>query len=113
MLARIDAHAAKRESFAFETTLSGRAYARRIPRWRAEGYVVTLVFLRLLDADMAVARVARRVREGGHDIPVDVIRRRFQAGLDNFQQVYLAFGRPLVPVRQCRPTHPLASAGWH
>lgn len=92
MLARIDMHARKRESFAFETTLSGKLYARRIPRWRAHGYFVTLIFLQLPDADMAIARVAQRVSEGGHDIPAHVVRRRFGTGLHHFQHLY----RPLV-----------------
>ncbi|MDR0779958.1 MAG: zeta toxin family protein [Pseudomonadales bacterium] len=92
MLAQINRHVRKRESFAFETTLSGKGYARHIPRWQADGYIVTLIFLKLANADTAVERVARRVREGGHNIPESVIRRRFEAGLDNFQNVY----RPLV-----------------
>ena len=76
------------ESFAFETTLSGRNYARRIPRWREQGYRVKLFFLRLPTPGMAIARVAQRVREGGHDVPEEVIRRRFDAGRRNFEQVY-------------------------
>lgn len=52
-------------SFALETTLSGRGYARAIPNWQAAGYDVTLFFLRLPDAETAEARVAARIREGG------------------------------------------------
>ncbi len=92
MLARISAHVARKENFAFETTLSGRLYARHIPRWRAYGYGVTLIFLRLPDVATAVARVVQRVSQGGHDVPVDVIRRRFGAGWTNFHRLY----RPLV-----------------
>ena len=77
-------------SFAFETTLSGRAYARMIPQWRAQGYRVRLFFLRLPDAEMAVERVRQRVHDGGHNIPEDVIRRRFDAGLRNFERIYRA-----------------------
>ena len=75
-------------SFAFETTLSGRAYLRHIARWQQAGYEVKLIFLRLSSAEEAVARVAQRVRQGGHDIPPEVIRRRFVAGLENFQRYY-------------------------
>jgi predicted ABC-type ATPase len=83
------ADAARRgDSFAFETTLAGRNYMRSIPAWRADGYVVKLHFLSLPSADVAVARVAERVRQGGHDVPEDVIRRRFDAGLANFEEVY-------------------------
>jgi predicted ABC-type ATPase len=92
MLQAIAAHVARRESFAFETTLSGLGYARQIPRWRAAGYFVDLHFLALPSADMAVQRVAERVRQGGHHIPEDTIRRRFAAGLRLLKTVY----QPLV-----------------
>jgi len=78
------------ESFAFETTLAGRNYLRSIPQWQATGYVVTLHFLSLPSPDFAVARVAERVRQGGHSVPEEVIRRHFFAGLDNFEHRYKA-----------------------
>jgi len=78
----------REESFAFETTLSGRGYARLIPQWQAAGYRVSLFFLELADADMAVERVANRVRQGGHSVPEAVIRRRFEAGRANFLNLY-------------------------
>ncbi len=76
------------ESFAFETTLSGHVYLRHIKRWREQGYHVSLFFLSLPDPEVAIARVAERVRQGGHHIPEDVIRRRFASGLRNFEQAY-------------------------
>ena len=76
------------ERFAFETTLSGRGYARMIPGWRARGYRVILFFLRLPTPEMALARVRNRVMEGGHDVPEDVVRRRFEVGWRNFREVY-------------------------
>lgn len=88
MLQELERHFAARQSFAFETTLSGRGYLRHIRRWQAAGYRVKLIFLRLNDAHEAVARVAQRVRQGGHDIPEPVIRRRFAAGLANFHDCY-------------------------
>ena len=88
MLTMIDDYVRRGESFAFETTLSGRNYARLIPCWQAQGYRVLLYFLRLPTTEMAVARVRNRVREGGHDVPELVVRRRFDAGWRNFQQVY-------------------------
>lgn len=88
MLDLISGHIQRRESFAFETTLAGRSYARQIPLWRRDGYFVRLVFLALESPDSAVARVAMRVSQGGHDIPEETIRRRFQAGLSNFHGVY-------------------------
>lgn len=92
MLREIAEHEQRGSSFAFETTLSGRAYARDIARWQTLGYHVKLFFLSLPDADMAVDRVAWRVRQGGHHIPEETIRRRFTAGLWNFDNIY----RPLV-----------------
>ena len=76
------------ESFAFETTLSGRGYVRSIRYWQERGYHVELFFLRLRTAEMAIERVKQRVLEGGHDVPERVIRRRFQAGWQNFQNIY-------------------------
>jgi predicted ABC-type ATPase len=88
MLDELARHAAAGRSFAFETTLSGRAYLRRIQEWQAAGYRVELIFLRLDSVAQAVARVRERVRQGGHDVPEEVIRRRFAAGLDNFHRYY-------------------------
>jgi predicted ABC-type ATPase len=88
MLDTIARHAAKRESFAFETTLSGLGYARQIPQWQRLGYYVELFFLGLPTADLAVQRVAERVRQGGHNIPEATIRRRFDSGLRLLTQVY-------------------------
>lgn len=80
------------ESFAFETTLSGLRYARLIPQWRKKGFFVKLIFLKLPNPEMAIARVAARVAQGGHAVAETIIRRRFLAGWRNFQQIY----RPLV-----------------
>ena len=88
MLEQIREHVDRGESFAFETTLSGRVYARRIPLWREQSYRVKLFFLRLPTAEMSIGRVAQRVLEGGHDVPEAVIRRRFEAGWRNFEQIY-------------------------
>ena len=88
MLRMIDEYVRRGESFAFETTLSGRSYARSIPEWQAEGYWVTLCFLRLPTPEMAVSRVRNRVREGGHHVDDEVVRRRFDAGRRNFENLY-------------------------
>jgi predicted ABC-type ATPase len=88
MLEEIYNHVRHGRSFAFETTLSGRSYAQSIAEWQAAGYIVKLFFLRLVSSDLAIARVKQRVREGGHDIPEPVIRRRFVSGLRNFEELY-------------------------
>ena len=90
MLEEIDRHTRNGISFAFETTLSGMSYLRRITQWRAQGYRVSLFFLRLPYAEIAIARVTERVRQGGHNIPEAVVRRRFVAGWQNFQLHYRA-----------------------
>jgi predicted ABC-type ATPase len=74
MLAEIADAVARGENFAFETTLAGIGYLRHIRRWREVGYHVSLFFLRLPDPETAIARVAARVRRGGHNIPEAVIR---------------------------------------
>ena len=88
MLKEIDRYSQSGISFAFETTLSGRAYAARIEDWRARGYIVKLIFLRLDTPEEAIARVQSRVLQGGHDIPEGTIQRRFVKGYENFQNVY-------------------------
>jgi predicted ABC-type ATPase len=88
MLELIDQHVARGESFAFETTLAGKSFARSIPRWQAQGYSVTIHFLALTSVEHAMERVARRVRQGGHSVPDEVIRRRFIAGRENFERIY-------------------------
>ena len=89
MLSEIERRIRKGESFAFETTLSGQGYARLIPRWRNGGYRVRLIFLSLADPQIAIARVAARVAQGGHHVASDVVRRRFKSGLRNFKDIYM------------------------
>lgn len=88
MLQTMTDYLARGESFAFETTLAGTQYARRMPRWQEAGYHITLIFLSLPDPGMAIARVAERVRQGGHGVPENVVRRRFAAGRRNFKTLY-------------------------
>jgi predicted ABC-type ATPase len=88
MLEEIDSCVRRGDNFAFETTLSGLGYLRRIRDWRRCGYHVSLFFLSLPSVDLAIARVAERIRQGGHAIPEDVIRRRFVAGRRNLDERY-------------------------
>jgi predicted ABC-type ATPase len=88
MLGEIFNHALRGVSFAFETTLSGRGYARLIPGWQMDGYIVKLFFLKLGSPELAIARVRQRVREEGHNVPSPIIHRRFTAGLRNFENLY-------------------------
>ena len=84
MLEMIQNFVQRNESFAFESTLSGRGYARLIPEWQSASYLVKLIFLSLPSEDMAIERVATRVKQGGHSVPDMVIKRRFRAGMINF-----------------------------
>lgn len=88
MLEAIGEYSSLGGSFAFETTLAGLGYARHIVHWQAAGYHATLIFLALPTPETAIARVAERVRQGGHAVPERVIRRRFAAGRANFERVY-------------------------
>lgn len=88
MLERIRELAAACEDFSFETTLSGRTHVRLLSGLKRDGYQVALFFLWLPSADLAVARVANRIRQGGHAVPEVDVRRRFTAGLRNFFRLY-------------------------
>lgn len=92
MLAQLRRLAARRASFAFETTLASRSFAPWLRGLIADGYAFHLVFLWLPSADLCVNRVAERARMGGHFVPEDVIRRRYDTGLRNFFTLY----RPLA-----------------
>ncbi len=88
MLGRLDDLVRRRATFAFETTLASRSFAPWLRVRRSEGYDVYLVFLWLPDPDEAVRRVGERVAQGGHDVPADVVYRRYAAGLRNFFGLY-------------------------
>jgi len=88
MLRRIDELAKANADFAFETTLSTRSFLPRLSKMRENGYEFSLFFLWLAGTDLAVERVAERVRQGGHDIPQATIERRYEKGLRNFFTLY-------------------------
>ncbi len=88
MLEEIKHHVRCGDSFAFETTLSGLMYARLIPKWRQLAYRVRVIYLSLPHVEIAIARVAARVSQGGHFVPETVIRRRFTASWRNFNSRY-------------------------
>lgn len=85
ILNQMDLLEAQKLNFAFETTLSSRNYVRRIKHWIASGYDVRLIFLSLPSQEFAINRVRQRVKQGGHNIPEQVIRRRFNRGLENIE----------------------------
>lgn len=74
--------------FAFETTLSGTSYARALTGLKKKGYAVHLFFLFIPSPELAIQRIKDRVREGGHNVPAEDVRRRFFRGINNFFKVY-------------------------
>lgn len=89
VLSRIHALIDQKVSFAFETTLSSKTLATLLARARSAGFDVELIYLALPDATTAIERVAARVKQGGHDIPITVIRRRFHRSLKNLFGLYI------------------------
>ena len=90
MLKKVDSLIGQKVDFAFETTLSSRSFVNTISKAKGSGYQVTLLFFWLESVELAIERVKIRVEEGGHNIPEDVIRRRYYSGLKNFFQLYLS-----------------------
>jgi predicted ABC-type ATPase len=88
MLACIDELVGAGANFVIETTLASLMYARKIPQWRALGYEISLVYVRLGSVEESAARVRRRVEAGGHGIPEDALRRRFAKSADYFETIY-------------------------
>ena len=89
MLARMDELLQKGETFAFETTLATKSYKQKIEWAQANGYEVTLLFFWLDSPNMAKKRVAQRVAEGGHNIPLETIERRYHNGITNLFAIYI------------------------
>ncbi len=78
----------KSESFAFETTLSGKGYINKIRKWKTKPYEIIIYYLKVPTVEFAIARVKLRVSQGGHDVPEQDIIRRFGRSWINFQQIY-------------------------
>lgn len=112
LIEQIEAYASKKINFAFETTLSGITHLFRFKDLKKEGYAIHMFFLWIPDVKLSLARVANRVKMGGHDIDEKVVRRRFHKGISNFfkhyQQVldsWMLFdssGRPPYPIAEER-----------
>jgi predicted ABC-type ATPase len=88
MLKHIRNLARQGQTFAFESTLSGRTHARWLELLARQGYEFHLLFLWLRSPELAIERVAERVRLGGHSVPAAVVRRRYRQGLRNFFSLY-------------------------
>lgn len=78
----------QRRSFAIETTLSGRSLAQRLLVYKSKGYYLAMIYLWIRDVDTSIVRVQMRIREGGHSIDIDVLRRRIERSKQNFHELY-------------------------
>lgn len=88
MLTRLKNLAYQKVDFAFETTLAARSFAPFLRQCQTQGYRVNLLYIWLNSTELALSRVTKRVAAGGHNIPQDIIRRRYQRGLNNFFNLY-------------------------
>lgn len=127
MLNRLHELAKADLDFAFETTLASRSFAPWLRELRTRAYRVHVVLIALPSADLAIQRVADRVRRGGHHVPDEVVRRRYEAGLRNFHQLYRPLatswqlldnempGEPVLVAEQpqARSTAILDAQRWH
>ena len=103
MLDEIDTFRKRKVDFAFETTLSGKNYVRLLQEMKDEGYEIHVYFLWLRSVDLALRRVAERVAMGGHDVPAETVRRRFDRGLNNLFHLYRPFADSWVVFDNSEP----------
>ena len=89
MLQRIEELLKRNETFSIETTLATRSYVNLVKRAQEQGYSIRLLFFWLSTPELAVKRVAERVSKGGHDIPQDIIRRSYVAGINNLFKLFM------------------------
>jgi predicted ABC-type ATPase len=87
-LMELDRLAKARLDFAFESTLNGLTYLGRLKRWKIAGYRIEIIYLRLASPQLALRRIAARVKQGGHDVPRADVLRRFDRGWKNFVTAY-------------------------
>lgn len=89
MLQRIESLLERKETFSIETTLATKSYINLVRKAQKNGYSVHLIFFWLETPELAIQRVAERVSKGGHNIPVDIIRRRYVAGICNLFNIFM------------------------
>jgi predicted ABC-type ATPase len=106
MLTRLDALAAARESFAFETTLASRTFAPRMRTLMAAGYAFHLIYLWVVSPELSILRIQDRVRLGGHHVPDDTVRQRYRRGLRNFFTLHRPIATSWRLYDASRPTGP-------
>ena len=98
--------------FAFETTLATKTYVQFIREAQAKGYFVTLVYFWLSSPELAIERVKTRVISGGHDIPIDTIRRRYKAGIQNLSKLYMPICDYWMIIYNSEPPFQIVAEGF-
>ena len=88
VLGQINEFSGKGDSFAFESTLAGKSYVNLFKKLRSKGYKIHLFFLWIPDAELGIARIKDRVKDGGHDVPIQDVKRRFKRSICNFFRLY-------------------------
>jgi len=78
----------RKESFSFETTLSGKSYIKLVHKLRQDNWIVKLIYLYLPNVNLSISRVSERVKHGGHNIPKKTIIRRYPRSLNNLVNYY-------------------------
>ena len=111
MLSRIKDLLSKNESFSIETTLATRSYFRLIEKAHQQGYEVTLLYFWLKSPEQAMERVAERVSKGGHNIPQDIIVRRYYEGIDNLFQIYMPIVDTWILVNNSETPRSIVASG--
>ena len=113
MLNRINELLDKKQSFAFETTLSTKSYTGFVKKAQSQGYEVVLLFLALDSFELAQKRVEVRVQEGGHNIPKDVIKRRYTKGLSNLFNLYIPIVDKWILLNNSEASFHVIAEGTH
>ncbi len=111
MLHRIKDLTNRNQDFALETTLASRTYVKFIKNAKEKGYFVTLIFFWLNTPELAVKRVSNRVEEGGHNIPIEVIYRRYKSGIKNLNNLYLSIADFWMIIDNSFPPYSLVADG--
>lgn len=106
MLDRVRELAKESRDFAFETTLASRTFAPWLKTLQSHGYEFHLIYLWLPQAELAIQRVAERVRSGGHDVPAATVRRRYEKSLSNFFNLYRPFADSWLMLDNSKPSAP-------
>jgi predicted ABC-type ATPase len=112
MLERINRLLNQDVDFAFETTLATRSYVNFIERAQSKGYFVTLLYFWLNTPELAIERVKSRVQSGGHDIPEEVIRRRYDSGIKNLSRLYLPLSDYWILIDNSEPPYSIIAEGF-